>query len=245
MPEATVMQLMEMDMVQGMYDTYVSISTDPPGYSILLAPTADDPPELKVTVTYPTEEYPESAPCNIVVENISKKRRIQTANLTKEIEATCIENIGVHVVVLVLQQIQSFLTTDAQEAEKAELIRRGETMNKIATQNNSVKHDPTITVGTAVTKELFEEWSCKHHAEKEMLYAERSKGEQNNSSNNKGVGAGGASAKLTGRQMWDSTLRNTDWQLFGDAEDGDEDVDFEIFDSINEDDFAFDEDEES
>ncbi|CCW59826.1 unnamed protein product [Phytomonas sp. EM1] len=243
MPEATDMQLMEMDMVQGMYDTYELLSTDPPSYSILLAASADDPPELKVTVIYPSEEYPESSPCSITVESISKKRRIQTANLVKEIEATCSENIGVHVVALVLQEIQSFLTNNAQEAEKAELIRRGETLNRIATQSNPVKHDPTITVGTAVTKELFEEWSRKHRAEKEMLCSSKAKGEHTNSGGPKGVASGGASAKLTGRQMWDSTLRNTDWQLFGDAEDGDEDVDFEVFDNLNEDDFDFDEDE--
>lgn len=216
MPEATDAQQMEIDMVAGMYDTFELLTSDPPSYAVLLAASADDPPELKVTVTYPSEAYPECVACDVVIENISKKRRIHTAHICKEVAATCEESVGMHVVVLVLQQVQDFLVNSAQEAEKAELLRRGEALEKAAVSSGAVSHDPTIRIGTAVTKELFEEWSQKHLAAKNLLRAER---EQNE--------AKVSASKLTGRQLWDSTLKSADWELFAEGGVDGEELDFE------------------
>lgn len=229
------MQQMEMDMVQGMYESYELCCSDPPTYSILLAASADDAPELKVTVSYPNEEYPESSPCVVQIESISKNRRIQTNGIAKEVATTCEENVGMHVVLLALQQIQEFLSHSAEEAERADLIRRGEAQEAAAAKTHGVANDPTIRVGTAVTRELFAEWSRKHQAEKAKLRAEQEKAESKQNA-----------SKLTGRQLWDSTLRTADWELFGGgagADDEGEDVDFDALADLDEDNFDFDDDE--
>lgn len=229
MPAATEMQQLEMEMVQGMYDTFELEAEDPPTYSILLAPTADDAPQLKVIVCYPSEEYPETAACSVTIESIAKGQRIQIGNISKQVTATCQDNIGMHSVVLVLQEIQGFLSQLASEEEKADLHRRGEAMEAAAALRSSAAADPTICIGTALTRELFEEWSRKHNAERERLRTEEEK-----------KAAKLAVSKLTGRQLWDNSLKSADWTLFGgdgEEEDGGEDVDFGEMDQFNEDDF--------
>ncbi|KAK7202176.1 RWD domain-containing protein [Novymonas esmeraldas] len=230
MPPATEMQEMEMEMVQGMYDTYVLLSDDPPSYCVSLAATEEEPPQLKVTITYPSEEYPESAACGVAVECIAKARRIQVGAITKQLAATCEENIGMHSVVLVLQQVQEFLSHAVEEEEKADLLRRGEVMAAEATKRaGAVEEDPTIRLGTAVTRELFDEWSRRHNAEKAKARAERETKEARTSA-----------SKLSGRQLWDNSLRSADWELFGAAaeEEGGVDVDFSVAgDDLDEDEF--------
>ncbi|KAG5506754.1 hypothetical protein GH5_05968 [Leishmania sp. Ghana 2012 LV757] len=229
MPPATEMQEMEMEMVQGMYDTYEHLSDDPPSYCVSLAATEEEPPQLKVIITYPTEEYPESAPCVVTVECIAKARRIQVGAITKQIATICEENIGMHSAVLVLQQVQEFLSRAFEEEEKADLLRRGEAIAaEAAKRTGAVEVDPTIRLGTAVTRELFEEWSRKHHAEKAKARAEREKKDVKVSA-----------SKLSGRQLWDNSLKTADWALFGGEaeEDGGEDVDFGSIKDLDEDEF--------
>ncbi|KPA75346.1 hypothetical protein ABB37_08637 [Leptomonas pyrrhocoris] len=230
MPPATEMQAMEMDMVQGMYDTYTLLSDDPPSFCVCLAATEDEPPQLKVTIVYPTADYPETAPCTVLIECIAKTRRIQVGNIAKQIAATCEENIGMHSVILALQQIQEFLSHAVEEEEKADLLRRGEVMAVEAGKRaGPVEDDPTIRLGTAVTRELFAEWSRKHNAEKAKIRAEREKRE-----------AKVSVSKLTGRQLWDNSLKSADWALFGgegEEEEGGEDVDFDALGELNEDEF--------
>ncbi|KEG12241.1 RWD domain containing 1 [Trypanosoma grayi] len=205
---ATEMQLMEMDMVQGMYDSYELCSTEPPTYSVLLAATADDAPELRVTIVYDTEDYPETAPPTVRLEHIAKNRRMQTTALTKEVEELCAEHIGMHSVISVLQRVQEHLTDYVATEEKAELQRRGDALSSAAAA--AAAPDPTLRIGTAVTRELFEGWSKKHMAEKLRLRETFEKK---------------ATGKLTGRQMWDDTIKNADWELF-DGSDGEQDADF-------------------
>lgn len=218
-----------MEMVQGMYDTYTLLSSDPPSYCVSLAATEDEPPQLRVTITYPTEDYPESAPCVVNIECIAKARRIQVGTIMKQVAATCNENVGMHSVILVLQQIQEFVAHAVEEEEKADLIRRGEVMTAEAVKRSGpVDDDPTIRLGTAVTKELFEEWSKKHNAEKAKVRAEREKRE-----------ARVSASKLTGRQLWDNSLKSADWALFGgeNEEEDAEDVDFDALEELDEDEF--------
>ncbi|KAG5506424.1 hypothetical protein JKF63_05927 [Porcisia hertigi] len=230
MPLATDMQVMEMEMVQGMYDTYELLSEDPPSYCVFLTATEDEPPELKVTVTYETEDYPESAPCTVTVECIAKSRRIQVGAITKQIASTCEEHIGMHSVVLVLQQIQEFLAHTVEEEDKMDLLRRGETIAVAAAAKRAgaAQVDPTIRLGTALTRELFAEWSSKHNAEKAKALVEREKKDKKVST-----------SKLTGRQLWDNTLKSADWTLFGSEAEGEggEDIDFSAVNDVDEDDF--------
>ncbi|KAH9601232.1 RWD domain [Trypanosoma melophagium] len=219
---ATEMQLMEMDMVEGMYDTYELNSMDPPTYSVVLAATADDPPELRVTIVYETEDYPETAAPTVRLEHIAKHRRMQLTALSKEIIELCEEQIGLHSVISVLQKAQEYLTEYAENEEKADLHRRGEALANAAANASAANSvpDPTVRVGTAVTRELFEEWSKKHKAEKLQLRESVDKKVSN---------------KLTGRQLWDSALKSTDWDLFAGGDDNEQDVDFDAI-SLGDDD---------
>ncbi|AIN97971.1 hypothetical protein LPMP_204780 [Leishmania panamensis] len=229
MPPATEAQEMEMEMVQGMYDTYELLSNDPPSYCVSLAATEDEPPQLKVIITYPTEDYPESAPCAVTLECIAKTCRIQVGTITKQVATTCEENIGLHSAVLVLQQVQEFLSRAIEEEERADLLRRGEVIaTEAAKRAGAVEEDPTIRLGTAATRELFEEWILKHNAEKAKARAEREKKEVKVSA-----------SKLSGRQLWDNSLKSADWALFGGEveEDGGGDVDFDSMKDLNEDEF--------
>ncbi|RNF23183.1 RWD domain containing 1 [Trypanosoma conorhini] len=210
---ATEMQSMEMDMVQGMYDTYELGGLDPPTYSVLLAPTADDPPELRVTIVYESEGYPETAAPTVRLEHHAKHRRMQTTTLAKEIEELCAEQVGMHSVISVLQRAQEYLTEYAAMEEKAELQRRGDALAKAVAVASTAASDPTVRIGTAVTRELFAEWSEKHVAEKQRM---RAVGEK------KGT-------KLTGRQLWDGTLKNADWDLFASDDDDDDGQDVEFY----------------
>lgn len=229
MPEATEMQEMEMEMVQGMYDTYTLLSTNPPSYCVSLAATEDEPPQLRVTITYPTEDYPETAPCVVGIECIAKARRIQVGTITKQVALTCEENVGMHTVILVLQQIQEFVAHAVEEEEKADLVRRGEVLTAEAVKRTGpVEEDPTIRLGTAVTRELFDEWSKKHNAEKARQRVEREKRESRVSA-----------SKLSGRQLWNNSLKSADWALFGaeNEEDDGEDVDFDALVGVDEEEF--------
>nr|CCC89307.1 unnamed protein product [Trypanosoma congolense IL3000] len=213
---ATEMQQMEMDMVQGMYDTYTLTSEDPPTYSVLLAAADDEPAELRVTVVYDSEDYPETAAPTVRLEHLSKTRRMPTAALSKEIAELCEEQIGMHCVISVLQKAQEYLTEFAQMEEKAELQRRGEALAKSSV--TAAAHDPTIRVGNAVTRELFEEWSQKRRVER---LREREANEKK------------ISGKLTGRQLWDAAIKNTEWDLFCGSDD-EQDVDLSELGPVNE-----------
>ncbi|CAD2215261.1 RWD domain protein (Gir2) [Angomonas deanei] len=140
-----------------------------------------------------------------------------TKSLMADIDTLREEYIGAHVVLMILQTTQEFLANLAEEEEKAELQRQGEALNAAA---GEVAHDPTIRQGTAVTKELFAEWSKKHFLEKERREKEYEKAHHKAS----------ASA-LTGRQLWDNTLRSAEWDLFdaGEKDNNEgEDVDYSL-----------------
>ncbi|CAJ16068.1 hypothetical protein, conserved [Trypanosoma brucei gambiense DAL972] len=215
---ATEMQQMEMDMVQGMYDSFTLCSEDPPTYSVVLSATEDEPPELRVTVVYESDDYPETMAPTVRLEHFAKNRRMPTAPLLKEIMELCEEQIGMHSIISVLQKAQEYLTEFAEGDEKAELQKRGEALGNAA--GTAVVQDPTIRIGNAVTRELFEEWSQKRRAER---LREREANEKK------------VSGKLTGRQLWDAALRNTEWDLFC-GSDTEQDVDLDAFEPVDEDD---------
>lgn len=225
------MQQMEVDMIEGMYpDHYSTLSEDPPCFSVTFSATPEDPQELRVTITYPDESYPEEGCPQLLLENISKDRRFPVHQLQEELDTLAQENLGMHVVVLMLQRSQEWLTTVVEEHEKQLLTKRGEALTAAASAGNNTV-DPTIRLGNAITRDLFEEWRTRHLVEKNARKAEEAKRNQKE-----------MTSKLTGRQLWDSTIRNADWELFGAAEADDEDVDF---DAANFEDYEFDDEVDS
>lgn len=206
---ATEMQQLEIEMVQGMYpENYIHVSDEPPTYAIGFCATADDPIELKLTISYPDATYPEEGGLpSLVVENVSKDRRLPVERIRSELQAIAEEHAGMHCAVVLLQHCQDFLTTFVQEEEKVLLQKRGDAINAASTTVVAV--DNTIRVGNAVTKENFLEWQKKHLGEKAAIKAEWMKKNFKESA-----------SKLSGRQLWDSTIRNADWELF-DSGDGD------------------------
>jgi hypothetical protein len=218
MPAASDMQQMEIDMVAGLYaDTFTVIGEDPPCYAVTLSATPEDPQELLVRVTYVTDEYPEAGPPpRFEVESISSSRRIAVGPLLKDLEEAMAELPGIHCVVAMLQRCQEYVTQTKEDLERQQLQRKGEALAAASTVNTV---DPTVRMGNIVTRELFEEWQGKHLAAKAALRAEQNKLRRETAS------------KLSGRQLWDTTLRQADWELFG-AEGGDavnlEDAGFEF-----------------
>lgn len=214
-------------MVEIMYeDMYEVITLDPfPVYTVSLTANSSDPPELRVTVTYPSEDYPLTAPCTAVAESISKNRRIQVSAINHTVAGILEENLGMHTVVMALQQFQEFLLNVTEEEDKADLIRRGEQLEAAATKHHDgAGPDPTIRLGTAVTKELFGKWSADRAAARLKAAAAEEKGVK--------VITSGA-VKLTGRQLWDNSVASAAWELFTDNNDDAEAVDFDMYD-VNE-----------
>lgn len=233
---------MEIDMVNAMFgDHFEMLPEDKDGcpcYSVGICHSGDDVPDLKVTVTYPAG-YPETASPTFVIESISSKRRIQCASCLKEVKDIAEESIGMHCVTNVLQHIQTFLDESHEEAEKAALSRLGKEMSD--NSKTVVKSDPTIRMGNIVTPELFKEWQTKHLAEKAAKKAAEMKKIISKSA-----------GKMTGKQIWDVSIKDADWQLFEAAEgagglDVDEagyefmlhDEDGERFDALDEDNYDF------
>lgn len=216
------MQQLELDMIEGMYETYKLISEDTPvQFIVLLSASPEDPPELQVSVTFP-EEYPECAPCVITSESISKRRRVQVSTINAEVSQMVEENLGVHTVVMALQHLQDYLLRSAEEEEKVELVRRGEAQEAAAiAQKGPIQADPSIRFGIAVTRELFAEWSHKRAMQRLKDAQELAKKE----------GKSAAASKLSGRQLWDNTVASADWELFGEEDEGDggEGLDFDTF----------------
>eukprot|EP00744_Colponema_vietnamica_P015736 GILI01022068.1.p1 GENE.GILI01022068.1~~GILI01022068.1.p1 ORF type:complete len:246 (-),score=49.77 GILI01022068.1:45-749(-) len=225
-------------------DHFESLPEDKDGcavYSVGVCHSGDDTPDVKVTVTYPTG-YPETASPTFIIESVSSKRRIQCANCLKEVKAIAEESIGMHCVTNVLQHIQSFIDESNDEAEKAALSKQGK-----ENDNNSksvVKSDPTIRMGNIVTPELFMEWQVKHLAEKAARKALETKKIISKSA-----------GKMSGKQIWDVSIKDADWKLFEEGENGGLDVDeagYEFalhdenspkLDTLDEDNYDFDEEE--
>jgi hypothetical protein len=221
MPAATEMQQMELEMVSGLYaDTFAMVSEDPPSYTVTLSATPDDPQELLVKVTYVSEAYPEEGPPPLFdMECISATRRFAVVQLAKDVAEAAAELSGVHCVLALLQRCQEFLTTSKEELDRAQLQKRGDAMTAAST---ITAVDPTVRMGNIVTRDLFEEWQTRHLAAKAILRAEQNKARKETAS------------KLSGRQLWDTSLRQADWELFGEGGDAvnidDAGFDFELAD---------------
>lgn len=111
--------------------------------------------------------------------------------------------------------------------------------------------DPTIRLGTQLSLEVFHEWKAKFDAEKLARKAKEAGKKGTTTTAAAAAAASSDKVRLTGRQMWDQSIKNADWKLFekeagGDDDDG-EDIDF-VFDDEEgeegEEDFDFEELEE-
>lgn len=207
-------QQMEYDLLTAMYPEHVSeVRADGksglPQYHIDVSVEIDTPTEIRLTLTLPAE-YPAEAVPQIQVESISTTRRVQTAALLTQLKTSAEENLGMHCGAVLLQAAQEFMR-DLDSGNKKE--------------EDAVEVDPTIRLGHAVTRELFDDWRLKHRKEKdEKLAIEEKK-----------LNAAKA-GKLSGKQLWDKTIKEADWELFGgeaDAEDG-EDIEYDFADEGDE-----------
>lgn len=201
---ATEDQQMEIDMVTAMFaDHFEELPEDKLGrvsYAVGICHSGDDVPDLKVTVFYPAG-YPEAEPADFLIESVSNKRRVQVGPCLKAVKEIAEESIGMHCVINVLQHVQTFLDEDHEAAEKATLAKAGKDLAE--SSKTTVKADPTIRMGNIVTPELFKEWQAKHLAAKAVrLAAEMKKTLQK------------SAGKMTGRQIWDVSIKDADWQLF-------------------------------
>ena len=218
-------QQMEYDMLQAMYPEHLSeVTTDGatglPTYHLDVSIDVDAPNELRMHVVLP-EAYPNEGTPVIRLESISTTRRIQTDALAKQLAAAAEENCGMHSVSVLLQTAQEFVRD--MDSGKHE-------------ETSEMEVDPTIRLGRAVTRDLFDEWRLKHRAEKDARNAA-------------GLAkiAKAVAGKLTGRQVWDRTLKEADWELFNggaEVEDGDDiDYDFDMGDEEDEGAFELDGDD--
>lgn len=213
MPIATDDQQMELDMIQAMFDTaFTQISEDPPRFTVSISNTPDDPPEFLVRVEYPVG-YPDEVPPIISIESVAVSRRINVNKVTTEVRTIAEENVGMHSITGVLQHVQAFLCQYLDDEEKALLVKKGKDLEE--KHKSTVKMDPTIRMGNSVTPELFMEWQKKHLAEKAARKAAELK---------KQAKAATAS-KLSGRQLWDRSINEADWDLFAAGSDDGDDYD--------------------
>ena len=214
-------QQMEIDMIQAMFDTaFTLVSEEPPQFTVDIANTPDDAPELVVRVEYPVG-YPDEVPPIINVECVAVSRRININKVQEEVRNLAEENVGMHSVTGVLQHVQAFLCQYLEDEEKALQVKRGKDLED--KHKSTVKVDPTIRMGNSVTPELFMEWQKKHLAAKAIRKAAELK-RLNKTNPNLG--------KLTGRQLWDRSLNEADWDLFAGQEEGDMDLDAAGFEFV-------------
>lgn len=212
---------MEYDMLAVMYPEHVSepvaAPSGNPSYHVAIAKEVEVAPELRLSVELPAD-YPESVTPTISVDCTTSQRRIMTKPLLERLNSVATENIGITSVAALVQTAQDFLheldSAAAAAARKA--------------VDDAAEVDPTIRMGRTVTDELFRDWVDKFRAERAAA-ALAKLGEKSASTSKN---------KLTGRQLWDRTIKDADWQLFGagtadEADDGD-DVDYDFGDEEEE-----------
>jgi hypothetical protein len=204
-------QQMEYDMLQAMYPEHLSeVTTSPdglPAFYLDVSVDVDAPVELRLNVVLPPA-YPSEAAPKVAVESISTSRRVQTEALLKQLRASADENIGTHCIAILLQTAQEYMRDiDSGNSRKEE---------------TSTDVDPTIRLGRSVTRDLFDDWRLVHRAAKAARIAIET------AKMNAAI-----KGKLTGRQLWDKTIKEADWTLFAaeaDAVDGD-DIEYDFADA--------------
>lgn len=199
-------QLMELDLIRAMFpdgavsEVHACTKHDNlPAFTVQIARENDAPNEIALTVAYPPG-YPEEQTPFFILECVSSTRRIPLDALLQDLQTIAAENSGTHCVSPAVQKCQEFLFDFDAAADKAK-----------KSDDKKVDIDPTIRLGTPLTAELFNEW-------KERRAMMRGGGAAAIATAT--AAAAAKSQRLTGRQMWDATLKNADWALFKDGEGG-------------------------
>mgnify|MGYP001579009892 CR=1 FL=1 len=225
-------QQLEYELLQGVFNEGVGDidrdrKTGFPSFPVRLGKEAEAEHEICITVTLPVG-YPEAAPPMFEFECLSVSRRIQPDRFLTEANAMVAENSGMPIIMMVLQRMQDLLLEmDADKQKKLEDAAASDT------------RDPTVRLGQPLTIDMFKRWQVEHTNAKAAKQAATGGGDIAGSSA-AAAGSSGAAVRLTGRQLWDTTLRNADWQLFSDVtgpagEDADdEDFVFELPDEDEE-----------
>ena len=171
-------------------DTFQKVNET--SYSLMLGESSNDKPDLRILFSCPPG-YPETQPLLCKVESMASGRRLPLDKLEKELARIAQDSIGMPAATTLLDHCQQFLESQLHSPVAKE--------EKV--ESNSVDVDPSIRIGRGVTRELFAAWKLQHTAEKQRVRSEKEKA---------------AAGKLTGKQLWDSTLKNADWTLFAGEE---------------------------
>ena len=179
------------------------------------------------------EGYPDEGKMPVILlESISTVRRVQCEPLRKELVTVAEENAGMASITNLFEHAKEWLSSLKSREEQAKSQATEKSWEAEKAKGPGVVADPTIRMGRMVTSELFYEWLEEFKAEKAALREKELKKLKKHKEE----------SKLTGKQMWDQSIKQTDWSLFkGDKDtdkeggaavedDEEEDIDFDMYD---------------
>ena len=182
------MQRAELESLQSIFGEELMILSDLDDEDTNISFVITLQPAIQVRFEFP-RGYPDTQPCDV---SVSLLRRIKGQN-TKELEEDLAELgsqlLGSPAALMLMSRCQAF--TEAQDASLA-----GPIISKVEEVDLSIK------VGRLCTPEVFAAWAASFAAEAEM----KKKQMLGAASNEK--------RKATGKQQFESSLKNTDWSLF-------------------------------
>lgn len=166
-------------------------------------------PDLILWMGFPSASYPGAdASCVPLIKielDPSAPIRHRPEEFEKEAKATALAEAGQMCINQVYQRCVDLLAEFEQQRDKA-----AHSAAAAAAESSAVK-DPTIRVGTQLTVESFKAWKVEFEADRAKKAAKEAALRARESANK---------SRLTGKQMWDTTLKSADWKLFEKAADG-------------------------
>eukprot|EP00759_Apiculatamorpha_spiralis_P038507 PhF_6_TR37663/c0_g1_i2/m.56047 len=161
-------------------------------------------PYIQVRFEFPPG-YPDTEPLDISVSLLKRTKNLQQG--IKALEADLAELsqqlIGSPSALMLLSRCQTFTEDGGEKAAGATQV-----------QDDGDDVDPTIRVGTTCTMEVFQAWKEKFDAE----MAARAAATPTTAPSSTAGAVGATGKRPTGKQMFESSLKNADWSLF-DGED--------------------------
>ena len=213
-----------------------------PSVRILVAKAMDVQPELVLWIGFHDSNYPgqggeECVPkIEVLLEENAPIKHRPEAFTEMAREAAKAEGGQMCINQVYQRIVDGMLEAEEAEAKKAAAKAGG----KDDGDAHSGFVDPTIRLGTQLTPEVFKEWKAKFDAENA---AKKLKQMGKKAIAEAAAQQDAKKMKLTGKQMWDQSIKNADWELFekagsgntGDDDDDGEDIDFVFGDDDDED----------